>query len=370
MDRTHHLIARGKRHNMNRGGKKRRSLPKHRRIVYSGVDSPTLNSDPGYDTVAGVVTPRIRRADDRSGLLISTLWHDDIAHPSIVSLRHADERSGNITNKARPLMSPLRQADERSGNTKKSRPLFTSLRHADEPSRNTLTSPVTITPLSLADNRSGHTRARPSISTHERSGNTLQGRSGDNLFLSHADDCFDFLSLSRCGVRINSHPSYADEHSGKSVDRPIVLDDGGLLPSSGHPFITRADDRSGFFILLLVTTILLFPAMFVLLMSAPLSMPTIIPFILRKGLRHFTSQIRTSVEPTQRLLVPINLALFFPLWTWTLRTTTESLLPPVLSPTPPLLIVAFRLMAFTSESTTLIQRPLLSNQVQRMLDGL
>ena len=53
MERTHHLISCGKRHNMNHGGKKRRSIPKHRRIVYTGVDSPTLDSDPGYDTVAG-----------------------------------------------------------------------------------------------------------------------------------------------------------------------------------------------------------------------------------------------------------------------------------------------------------------------------
>ena len=62
MEQTHHLISRGKRHNMNRGGRKRRSaVAKHRRSVYTGVDSPFLSTDPGYDTVAGVSPPLLQK---------------------------------------------------------------------------------------------------------------------------------------------------------------------------------------------------------------------------------------------------------------------------------------------------------------------
>jgi hypothetical protein len=99
MERTHHLLARGKRHNMNRGGRKRKGASKHRRIVYSGVDSPALNSDPGYDTVAR------GRADDRSGT---------------IPLARADDHSGFQFSAPRPLQTFLsipsrHDANERSG---------------------------------------------------------------------------------------------------------------------------------------------------------------------------------------------------------------------------------------------------------------
>ena len=68
---------------MNRGGKKRRGPSKHRRIVYTGVDSPsTLKTVPGgYNTVAGAPS-RISRADDRSGFPVpSALRVNHLAFP-------------------------------------------------------------------------------------------------------------------------------------------------------------------------------------------------------------------------------------------------------------------------------------------------
>jgi hypothetical protein len=100
---------------MNRGGLRR--LPKHRCIYYTGVDSPTLNSAPGYDTVAGVSSTLPANNGNPHGRVfkhhgwVSTLSHGSLLF-SMLTVAATVESPADDGNHGWVPTSPISQAND------------------------------------------------------------------------------------------------------------------------------------------------------------------------------------------------------------------------------------------------------------------